>query len=325
MPTMASFPSPHTSPLPSGEQITLHSGDWEATVVSVGAGLRGVKWRGVEIVEGYGREEMAPHSSGQLLAPWPNRLRDGRYTFQGQESLLPINERSTSSAIHGLIRWLPFNVVAVGESRCVMQLRLFPSTGYPFCIDITVTYELFGVGHPQEGFNLSIETRTPNGAHGHEQAPFGMGQHPYFCAPSGANDFSLSLAATKHYDNTDHGIPTGPISALNSASDLSMWAQLGQRQLDDCYSGFHKGTHGSDRPHAVLRDATWPGDVGLWLSPHTDYIMVYTRRSPDGTTDAVAVEPMSCAPDAFNNGDGLAVIDPTTPHLFGWHLRPYTS
>ena len=75
---------PRRFPPPSGEQFEITHGSQQAVVTEVGATLRAYRVDGVEVLDGFGAEELATGGRGQVLAPWPNRLGDGRYTFEGK-------------------------------------------------------------------------------------------------------------------------------------------------------------------------------------------------------------------------------------------------
>ena len=98
----------------SGTQWTITSGDHEAVIVEVGGGLREYRVAGVEVLDGYADNEMSPASHGQILAPWPNRIRDGRYTFAGESYQLFLSEPARHNAIHGLVNWARWH--QVGEA-----------------------------------------------------------------------------------------------------------------------------------------------------------------------------------------------------------------
>src|SRR5690348_3976375 len=96
--------------LPSGEQIEIRAGDQRAVIVEIGAGLRAYTVADRELLDGYGAEEMASAGRGQVLMPWPNRLQDGAYEFEGRSHQLPLTEPSSHNAIHGLVRWVSWSV-----------------------------------------------------------------------------------------------------------------------------------------------------------------------------------------------------------------------
>src|SRR6266545_1023620 len=95
---------------PSGEQFEIAFEDQHAVVVEVGGGLRAYSAGGREVLEGYGADEMSRAGRGQVLLPWPNRVRDGRYEFDGVGYQLALTEPEHSNAIHGLVSWAPWRV-----------------------------------------------------------------------------------------------------------------------------------------------------------------------------------------------------------------------
>jgi aldose 1-epimerase len=89
---------------PSGEQIEIAHGDQRALIVEVGGGLRTYSAAGRELLDGYGIDEMSTSGRGQVLIPWPNRIQDGTYSFEGERHQLAINVVAEQDAIHGLVR-----------------------------------------------------------------------------------------------------------------------------------------------------------------------------------------------------------------------------
>jgi aldose 1-epimerase len=116
---------------PSGEQIEITSGDQQAVVVEVGGGLRSYSAGGRDLVDGYGAAEMSSSGRGQALIPWPNRLQDGNYEFDGRRYQLPLNEPEHRNAIHGLVRWVGWTASAREPHRVVMEHVAPPATGLP--------------------------------------------------------------------------------------------------------------------------------------------------------------------------------------------------
>lgn len=149
---------------PSGEQFELRHGAQTVAVTEVGAGLRA--WDGV--LDGYPAGERAGSGRGQVLIPWPNRVQDGRYEWDGEKHQLPLDE--PPFAIHGLVRWANWVAVERGESRVALEHVLHPRPGYPFTLRLRVEYELDGSG-------LAVRTVAENV--GARAAPFGAGHHPY--------------------------------------------------------------------------------------------------------------------------------------------------
>ena len=155
---------------PSGEQIEIAHGDQRAMIVEVGGGLRTYAAGGRELLDGYGVDEMSPSGRGQVLIPWPNRIQDGSYSFDGERHQLPINDVDEQDAIHGLVRWAAWTVGERERHRVVMEHVLHPRPGYPFSLALAIEYRLSDDG-------LRVQTTATNV--GPRPCPFGSGAHPY--------------------------------------------------------------------------------------------------------------------------------------------------
>src|SRR4029077_14199375 len=155
---------------PSGEQIEIAIGDQQAVVVEVGGGLRAYSAGGRQLVDGYGAQEMGSSGRGQVLIPWPNRLEDGSYEFDGRRHRLALNEPEHRNAIHGLVRWATWTAAEREPHRAVMEYVLHPQPGYPFSLGISIEYALSNSG-------LRVRTTAKN--LGTEPCPYGSGAHPY--------------------------------------------------------------------------------------------------------------------------------------------------
>ena len=269
---------------PTGEQIALRHGPWRAVVGEVGGGLRVLECDGEPLLEGYGPGEMAPDARGHPLLPWPNRLAGGRYLFAGEEHRLPVDDPATGSAIHGLTRWTAWTVAERSASRCALALRLHPRPGYPFALDLAIGYEL-------EDEGLAVSLRAENA--GDRPAPFGAGFHPYLTLGTGAvDDLAVAVPALG-----------APRLGLDGA------APLGGAALDHCLSGLRRDGDGLAR---VRLRAPSGRAATLWADPLWDFLMVFTgdTLAPGRRRRGLALEPMTCAPDAFNTGEGLIVLAP---------------
>src|SRR6516165_4799899 len=154
---------------PSGEQITITAGDQQAVIVEVGGGLRSYYVGGRELVDGYRADEMSSSGRGQVLIPWPNRLQDGSYEFDGRRHQLPLNEPERRNAIHGLVRWAAWTASTRERHRVVMEHMLYPQPGYPFALRLRIEYALLDNGLP-------VRTTATNV--GAAACPYGSGAHP---------------------------------------------------------------------------------------------------------------------------------------------------
>jgi aldose 1-epimerase len=196
--------------LPSGEQFELAAGRHRVVVVEVGGGIR--EWDGVLL--GYGADDMCRSGRGQVLAPWPNRLAGGRYEWDGEELQLPVNEVSTDSAIHGLVRWGSWRAVERESGRVLLEHVLHPQPGYPFTVRLSIEYRLAGNG-------LSVRTEAENV--GARACPFGAGHHPYVLASSGSVDDLVlkgERVGERQLDETRHASGGWRVEV----GDVAVWA-----------------------------------------------------------------------------------------------------
>jgi aldose 1-epimerase len=299
--------------LPSGEQFELTHGRQRAVVTEVGGGLRSYTSDGADILDGYGAREMCRGGRGQVLVPWPNRLGGGRYRFGGSELQLPINEPERGNAIHGLVRWASWQAGEQEEARLVMRHLLHPQPGYPFTLELTVEYQLSPRG-------LTVTTTGTN--RGTSPLPFGAGFHPYLTVGAATvDDAFLSLPAHAMLETDDNGIPTGTETAVDgSPYDFRHRRPVAGTRLDTCFSGLERGPEGTTR--ATMSTGDGGRQVTLWADGSFPYLMVFTGDTlqPDRRRRSLAVEPMTCAPDAFNNGLGLLVLQPGEQVSGSWGI-----
>ncbi len=299
------------APPPSGEQVELRQGPWRAVVVEVGGGLRALEHDGAPLLDGYGADQMAGGGRGQALLPWPNRLADGRYRAGGREIEAPVNERSTGSAIHGLTRWSAWRVAERGPASCAMELHLHPQPAYPFALDLRLGYALGDGG-------LAVALRIANAGDG--DAPAGAGFHPYLTLGTETIDvLSVSVPAGSWLPADARGIPIGERRAVAGDLDLRDGPALGARVLDHCLSDLRRDGDGLARVRIAATDGR---AATLWMDEAFGFVMVFTGDTlPAGERRrGLAVEPMTCAPDAFNSGDGLRVLRPGESMTGRWGI-----
>jgi len=122
--------TPGAAPPPSGTQYPIRFGSQEAVITEVGGGIRTYRVEGHDILDGYRLHEMCTFARGSVLIPWPNRLQDGLYTFDGVAYQTPLSEPQRHNAIHGLVRWLSWQARPVDPSQVVMSVRLHPCLLY---------------------------------------------------------------------------------------------------------------------------------------------------------------------------------------------------
>ena len=293
---------------PSGKQFELRSGDQHAVVTEVGAGLRSYSAGGRELLDGYPVDALASSGRGQLLLPWPNRIRDGVYTLDGREHRLPLNEPERGNAIHGLVRWSSWTPVEEAADRVVLTHVLRPQPGYPFTLELRVEYSLGSDG-------LTVRTTAANA--GADPCPYGAGSHPYVAVRS-VDDAVLRLPASSILESDERGIPVGS-SPVEGAFDFRAPRPLGSVQLDHCFTDLERDEDGYARVGV--------DDITLWVDESYPYLMVFTGDALPAAERrrSIAVEPMTCAPNAFATGDGLVVLEPGEEHAAAWGITPHTA
>jgi aldose 1-epimerase len=302
-----------TSRPPSGEQHVLEHGAARAVVTEVGATLRSCTVDGLELVDGFDVDARAHDGRGQVLVPWPNRITDGRYRYGARDCQAPLNEPARHDAIHGLVRWLDWAAVARDGSSVSLACRLRPQPGYEWDLDLLIRYQL-----TDDGLGVTLEAVNV----GPEPAPFGAGFHPYLAVgPGSVDDADLTVPATHVLDPDADGGDHALVPVAGSARDFTEPRRLGGERLDTAYAGLIRGADG--RARAVLRR---PGgdSVELWVDEAFGYLMVYTADEvgdPARRRGAVAIEPMTCPPEAFRTGTGVVDLAPGASWTGAWGLR----
>jgi aldose 1-epimerase len=289
----------------SGEQVELAFGEQQAVVVCVGAGLRTYSVGGRAVIDGYDADEVCPSGRGQLLVPWPNRIEDGRYEFGGRSHQLPLDEPERRNAIHGLTRWSAWSVADRAVDRVMFEHVLYPRPGYPFSLALRVEYSLSGEG-------LAVRTEATN--IGSESAPYGAGSHPYLAVDGDLVDgIELKVPAATVLVANERGIPVGSGSVADEGLDFREPRAVGSTKLDHCFTDLER--HGDGRARVRV------GATNLWADESYPYLMIFTG---DGLADverrSIAVEPMTCAPNAFRSGEGLVQLEPGERHVADWGI-----
>ena len=285
--------------LPSGEQYELRSGSWRAVVTSVGATLRELSFGDRPVLAGFGPDARSTSGRGQVLAPWPNRLRDGRYRFGDRELQLPLDEPERANALHGLVRWQRWTPAERRPDRVTLEHVIWPRDGYPFLVELAVTYTV------EAGSGLTVRIEAVNG--GGEPCPFGAGFHPYFAGP--ADEIVLHCPARTVLVTDERSIPVGREDVAGTEWDFRRPRSIGTARLDTCYTDISRD--GEGRGEIRLRSPDGP-ETAVWIGEAFGFVMVFSADTlPEAQRrSALAVEPMSCAPDAFRSGDGLVVLSP---------------
>ncbi len=283
------------------DAFELRAGDYRAVVESRGAALCRLGIGDRDLLWGHDPGGAVRGFQGQLLAPWPNRVGEGRYVFDGNEHELEITERGGSSAIHGLVHALPWRTEDVSACGVTLSCTLDTAPGYPFRLAATAEYRL----DPQAGLEVTVTLRNQ----GTSAAPCGIGAHPYLRVGTTLDDATLRLPARLRQPVDDRQLPVGPPQPVaGTEHDFTTPRPVGTAVLDTPFTGLHYGR--DERAWTVLRGAETA--VGLWTDRGCPWLQVFSADPlvAPGNRGPLAVEPMTCPPNALATGDGLAVLPP---------------
>jgi aldose 1-epimerase len=296
----------------SGRQYVIEAGRHQATVVEVGAGLQRYTFDDQDVTGSYSDDELPPKGCGTTLVPWPNRVRDGRYSFDGTDYQLALTEPAGRNAIHGLGRWARWTKLAQAADAVTLRLDIVPQPGYPFEVRVDTTYAL----HAEHGLQVTLSARNL----GRRRAPFGAGSHPYLSTRGHAlTDTTVQLPARELLVVDDKQLPIGTRSVAGTDKDLRRGRRLRALRLDD---GFTSLVTKDGRGFAEVR--TPAGGARLWFDETFRFLQVFTQEALTRNRPAVAIEPMTCAPNAFNTGAGLIVLEPGGTWTGSWGIAPLT-
>jgi aldose 1-epimerase len=299
------MPSP-----PSGAQHTIRHGPYQATVTEVGATLRSYTEEGADILDGFVEDEMSSAGRGQILAPWPNRLEDGSYERYGKEAHAALDEPANANAIHGLVRWLPWSVRAEGPAHVELGCVVHPQPGYPWRLELAVDYELRSEG-------LQVTAAATNRSEG--PAPFGLGFHPYVKVAGTVDDAELTVPAARRFVSDARGLPTADEAVADTEFDFTTPRRIGTTRLDTGFTDLSRDDDG--RARVVVTDGG--RTVTVWAGRGFDHLMVYTGDTLEPALRrrrGIAIEPMTCPPNALRTGSGVIRLQPEGSWTGTWGI-----
>lgn len=294
----------------STEHVRLRLAPYACTVDPRGATLRWLTYAGSDLVE---PSPGLPDGAfrGALLAPWPNRVGDATYVFDGVEHRLAVNETDRGHALHGLAQALTWDVTEQAPDRVRLDVEVPVAPGWPFRLRLSARYELGADG-------LTVRLEAVNA--GDTRLPYGCGMHPYLVSGAGAlDDAELLLPAGTRLETDDRMLLSGTAAVEDVDADFREPTVIGDRFLDHCFTDI--GTDVNGDAEAVLSRPGRPG-VAIGWGPWARWVQVHTpaRAGPDEPPHGLAVEPMSCPPDAFRSGTGLVVLEPGEWHAAWWRI-----
>lgn len=302
----------------SGTPFDLASGDYTATIASVGATLRTLRHRGRDLVVPFDADEVRPAYRGATLAPWPNRVVDGRYSFRGTDYQLPLTEPKRGHALHGLAGWLDFVDLERTSDRVLLATTIEAQEGYPFQLQVRVEFRLDG-----DGLHTTVTTRNT----GREAAPYGTGPHPYLVAgEGGVDDWTLTLPASQVLTVTpDRLMPVDLVDVASpgaTALDFREPRQIGDTFIDHAFTGLSRNPAGVAEVRVTAPSGT---GVAMRWDASCPWVQVHTADQPVAAVNRIglAVEPMTCPPDAFNSGTDLITLQPGAYASAAWTIAAF--
>lgn len=244
---------------------------------------------------------------GAKLSPFPNRLQKGLYSFKGNQYQLPCNDNG-HNALHGFLWDYPFSLkdVRLEDESAEITLSMYyegKKAGYPFPFSMDITYTL----SPQK---LSVLTQIEN--KGDKAMPIGDGWHPYFLLPGGTDQWQLKLPTQKRLKTDQYLIPTGDYEEYLKFKSLNT---IQGEALDHCFGPLTERIS-----ETILYHPKEELKIIVWQKSGTDrYEWLNVYIPPD--KNSIAIEPMSCAPDAFNNGLGNIHLPAGESRTFTFGVR----
>lgn len=243
------------------------------------------------------------------LFPYPGRVRDAVYTYQGQSFRLPENDGPRPHSVHGLVYDAVFDVTAIeaGRGDGMLQLELTSgrfSSVYPFGWSLSVRY-IFRPGA------LTISTVVTNT--GGERMPFGQGWHPYFTLGKPVDELELSIESTASLEFDKGYIPTGRVLKDDCYRTGGL---IEDDPLHRCYvldpsPGIHR---------ALLSDPGEGTAVEVWQETGPGkYNFLQFYIPPD--RNSLAIEPYTCPSDALNSGNNLIELGAGEAATFSMGIR----
>jgi aldose 1-epimerase len=299
---------------PSGVQYGIRHGGQEAVVVEVGGGLRSYAVDGRQVIDGYAEDALCDGARGQTLIPWPNRVRDGKWQWGGEEQQLPLTEPSQHNAIHGLVRWIGWQAVEHTDARIVVTCACMPQPGYPWRLQVTNDWSLDDRG-------LSVTTTVRNDSD--VTAPVAAGFHPYVTAGTATiDDAVLTIPAASRLLTDDQQIPVETQDVTGTPYDFRTPRRIADLQIDHAYTNLTRGSDGLARLRLEDPDGT---GVALWVDAAYRYLEIFTGDAlpnPDRRRRGLGVEPMSAPPNAMATGTDLVRLAPGEQWRGRWGIEP---
>jgi aldose 1-epimerase len=290
-------------------EVAIAAGDARLVVDLRGGAMRTLTVGDRELLDGYATGTVPGASRGRVLLPWPNRIRDGRWTWGGRDLQLELAGPDKPVAMHGLVGWQSWAVLEQSDGAVTVGTVVEARSGYPFRLAAAIDHVL-------APGRLTVTMRVRNA--GAEPAPFGAGFHPYLAVGAQEDgaiaDAELELPARTELVVDDGGLPTGERRPLEEAV-----GRIGDRAFDTPVTDLDRDADGWARVR--LRSAAL-GTLELAVDGSWPWLQVFTGDTlrPGQRRRSVAVEPMTCPPNALADHVDLVVLEPGADWSGTWTL-----
>jgi aldose 1-epimerase len=293
-------------------EFRISSGDYTAVVTAQAGALRELRYRGRDLIVPFPEGGPIPDYRGIIAVPWPNRIADGRYVFEGVMYELPVNEPERGCALHGLAFFKEWTLLARDPNSVTLSVALGETEGYPHALQVDVEYRL-----SDKGLHNRVTARNT----GDTAAPYGVCPHPYLIAGDAPLDeWSLEVAAGSFLEVTpDRLLPTKVRSLDDHEFDFRAGRVIGTTEIDHAFTDI--AFDGDGEARMEVRDPSGTA-VGMTWDRSCPWLQIHTADKPAPAVNRVglAVEPMTCPPDAFNSGINLQRLEPGASYEASWTI-----
>jgi aldose 1-epimerase len=289
-------------------KVHISSNEVSAVISTEGAALIGLSVSKLDLIEPNTRDGLY---AGKILAPWPNRIKDGKYSFNKKDYQLPVNEVSKSNSLHGLVANCQWDVIFQDQSKVILQHLLNQPDIYPGKLQLQVTYEII-----ENGIEITVLSENV----GELSAPYGVSIHTYLVAGALVknNELLLQLPSDQFLEvDAERLLPIKLQPVTGSNFDFISLKKISNLFID------HAFKYSSDYPRSILLLNAEGQGAEVIFDEQSKWIQIHTadRDLQADSRMAVAIEPMTCPPDAFNSGIDLIVLESGKKHEYKLKIK----
>ncbi|CAH8283243.1 aldose 1-epimerase [Mariniflexile fucanivorans] len=265
--------------------------------VNEGASLQELKLEGKTIIEDLHPLTYNNTYASSILFPFANRIKDGAYTYDGNEFKFEINEAGNNNALHGLVYNKTFKIINQKETNDFASITFEyvqdkESIGFPYTFSMQLEYII-----KKNSVDIHVSVKNTDA----KAFPFTLGWHPYFSSSDLYNS-TLNFDSNKQLIFDERCITTG-VSDINNEAIF----EVKDKKLDDCFILNTNQTQ-FNTPHYKLL---------ISASSEENFLQIYTPPK----ANVIAIEPTTGVSDSFNNKIGLQILKPNESHQLNWNVK----